>query len=300
LNNQDTYLTGRHYGAIGVIFEVKRPANVNEMITQNDLNKKALHEMILYYMRERVTNQNLEIKHLLATNGYKWFIFDATEFERAFVKNREFLNRFNQFEQGQLVSTNTELFYQEIARPFIEDKNNKLKFTYFDLEEYRAQIFSDTNANDKDLIPLFKIFSPNHLLKKPFLTDSNNLDKGFYTELLHIIGLEEVRDGSKKVIKRKKVPNSASLLENTISQLIVLDKIRRLPNPSQYGETEEEKLFSVGVELVLTWVNRILFLKLLEAQQIKYHNGNQDFAYLKDTRINGCNDLNTLFFEVIS
>jgi adenine-specific DNA-methyltransferase len=285
---------------IGVVLEVKRPANTNEMITLGDLNKKALHEMILYYMRERITNHNLEIKHLLATNGYKWFIFDATEFEKAFVKNREFLNRFNQFEQGQLVNTTTDFFYQEIAHPFLEANNLELKFTYFDLEEYRNQIFSDTNANDKDLVPLFKIFSPTHLLKKPFLTDSNNLDKGFYTELLHIIGLEEVKDGSKKVIKRKKVPNSASLLENTISQLIALDKIRRLPNPSQYGETDEERLFSVGIELVLTWVNRILFLKLLEAQQIKYHNGNQDFAYLNNAKINGCYALNTLFFKVLS
>jgi hypothetical protein len=52
---------------------------------------------------------------------------------------------------------------------------------------------------DNKLIPLFKILSPTHLLKLPFANDSNTLDKGFYTELLYLIGLEEVKEGSKKL-----------------------------------------------------------------------------------------------------
>ena len=33
---------------VGVIFEVKMPGNVSEMITREDLNRKALQELLLY------------------------------------------------------------------------------------------------------------------------------------------------------------------------------------------------------------------------------------------------------------
>jgi hypothetical protein len=36
-----------------------------------------------------------------------------------------------------------------------------------------------------------------------FADDSNKLDKYFYTELLHIIGLEEIKDKGKLKIQRK-------------------------------------------------------------------------------------------------
>jgi adenine-specific DNA-methyltransferase len=61
------------------------------------------------------------------------------------------------------------------------------------------------------------------------------------------------------------------LIENAINQLDSLDKVSRLQKPEQFGETYQEKLFNLGLELAITWVNRILFLKLLEAQLIKYH-----------------------------
>jgi hypothetical protein len=34
----------------------------------------------------------------------------------------------------------------------------------------------------------------------PFIKDSNSLDKAFYGELLHIIGLTEIKDKGKKMI----------------------------------------------------------------------------------------------------
>jgi hypothetical protein len=36
---------------------------------------------VLYYLRERITHKNLEVKYLVATNINEWFIFDATLFE---------------------------------------------------------------------------------------------------------------------------------------------------------------------------------------------------------------------------
>ena len=73
---------------------------------------------------------------------------------------------------------------------------------------------------------LFKLLSPEHLLKLSFANDSNSLDKNFYSELLHIIGLTEVKEGGEKLIERHKPGkrNFGSLLENAIEQLDSLEK----------------------------------------------------------------------------
>lgn len=140
------------------------------------------------------------------------------------------------------------------------------------------------------------------MLKLPFANDSNSLDKRFYTELLHIIGLAERKDGNKKIIDRKPETerNSASILESTIEQLDSLDKISRLENPKQYGNNHQERLFAVSLELSITWINRILFLKLLEAQLKKYHKGSNEYAFLNFSLIRNYDDLNTLFFQVLA
>jgi len=38
------------------------------MLRPDQINNKAFHELVLYYMRERITHKNLEIKHLIVTN----------------------------------------------------------------------------------------------------------------------------------------------------------------------------------------------------------------------------------------
>ncbi|MFM6038968.1 MAG: hypothetical protein ACKPBV_16745, partial [Sphaerospermopsis kisseleviana] len=69
-----------------------------------------------------------------------------------------------------------------------------------------------------------------------------------HNSLLHIIGLTETKEGSKKLIQRKKEPerNVGSLIENAIIQLDSLDKISRLEKPEQFGETYQEQLFNLG------------------------------------------------------
>ncbi|MFN7254545.1 MAG: class I SAM-dependent DNA methyltransferase, partial [Microcystis sp.] len=91
-----------------------------------------------------------------------------------------------------------------------------------------------------------------------------------------------------------------SLLENAISQVDSLDKISRLPNPEEFGETEEERLLNIGLELGITWINRILFLKLLEAQIIRYHRGDKSLGFLNLSKIADYDDLNRLFFSVLA
>ena len=231
--------------SVGVIIEAKSPSNKYEMLKHNDINAKALHELVLYYLRERMTNKNLEIRHLIATNINEWFIFDAGVFEKAFFDNRKFRKDFNEFESGRLSGKKTELFYNEIAKPFIDKNETEIEFTYFNISEYEKFLKNGKQDNDKKLIPLFKIFSPEHLLKLPFINDSNTLDKTFYSELLHIIGLTEIKKGTKKFIEREQKGNrnSGSLLENAIIQIEALDKTDRLKNPEQFGKTYQEKAF---------------------------------------------------------
>jgi len=286
---------------VAVILETKKPGNKSEMPTAADLNRKALHELVLYYLRERVTNKNLNVKHLIVTNTYEWFIFDAGVFEKAFVEHKAFAKQYEDFAAGRLASGKTEFFYNSVAKPFIAGLNEPFPFTYVDLRDYQLDTGTES-ADEKKLITLYKLFSPEHLLKFPFANDSNTLDKTFYAELLHIIGLTEVKEGGKKLIVRQEETKrgDASLLENTIIQLENRDKLSRLDDPQTYGATREEKLFNVALELSITWVNRILFLKLLESQLKSYHQNDADIGFLNANRLHNYDDLNTLFFGVLA
>jgi adenine-specific DNA-methyltransferase len=318
INTKDTKDLVIHHGKtnksdVGVIIEAKRPSNKPEMITCDNINKRAFHELVLYYLRERITEKNLNVKHLIISNIYEWYIFEEHVFERIFAQNKKFVKQFKDFEAGKKSTT---VFYDEIAQPFLNELNQSIEFTYFDIRAYEKILRNDDPKDDIKLIALFKLFSPEHLLKLPFVNDSNSLDKRFYSELLHIIGLTETKEGSKKLIERNKPGerHTGSILEDAIIQLDSLDKISRLEHPSRFGNTQQERLFNVGLELSITWINRILFLKLMEAQLISYHNSSRDigkgdkparseggsYAFLNLDKIKSYDDLNSLFFQVLA
>jgi type II restriction/modification system DNA methylase subunit YeeA len=287
---------------VGVIIEAKSPSNKAEMPSQKNLNSKALQELVLYFLRERITHKNLELKNLVVTNVNEWFIFDAQLFDKLFAQDKNLVKQFEEFEAGKLSGKNTDFFYKEIAKINIESKLDKLEYTYFDLASYALIVRNSNQQDDNQLIVLYKLLSPEHLMKLSFANDSNSLDKNFYNELLHLIGLTETKEGGKKLIERQKAGHrhAGSLLENVINQLDSLDKLSRLPNVNQYGDTYEERLFAVGLELCITWVNRILFLKLLEAQLISYSKRDNSFAFLHKGLLHDYDNLNALFFMVLA
>ncbi len=286
---------------VGVLVETKKPSNKTEMPANDNLNAKAFHELVLYFLRERITGKNLEIKHLVITNVYEWFVFDASEFDRVFAQNKKLVKQFVDFEEGRLSDTKTDFFYKQIADPFLEQLDTEISFTHFDLRDYEKIIRNNDQADDKKLVALFKFFSPENLLKLPFANDSNSLDKGFYAELLHIIGLQETREGGKKLIGRKAENDrdAGSLIENAITILKYEDGLSQVKAAS-YGANKDEQLYNVALELVITWINRILFLKLLEGQLVKYHSGDQSFRFLNSARIPDFDALNKLFFQVLA
>jgi hypothetical protein len=287
--------------SVGVIFETKKP-NSSEMFSAAKPNVKALHQLIFYYLQERIEHKNLAVKHLIITDIYNWYIFDENLFDRLFYRNTKFQKGYETFKQS---GKDTAFFYNEIAKPILAEAEIDLECTHFNLNQYThlretSKISLTSNLeDDTKLIPLYKILSPVHLLKLPFANDSNQLDKNFYAELLHILGLEEVKEGSKKLIQRKAKPDEFSLLENAMTKIENRGFLDIL-EPSKYGSNRQEQVFNIALELCITWINRILFLKLLEAQLISYHKGNKAYRFLNSTVIYDNDRLNKLFFEVLA
>ncbi len=282
---------------VGVILEVKKPSNKSEMVTEAKPNSKALQELILYYLRERFDHNNTDIKYLVITNIYEWYIIDEVWFEKNVFRNSKLKK---DYENWKLSGKDTKFFYDSVAKSFLDDVTEEMPAAYFDVRTYEKYVANADKEDDTKLIGLYKILSPAHLLKQPFVNDSNSLDTKFYTELLHIIGLEEIKDGGKKLIKRKAKSDEASLLENTIIKLEDKDALRNINNLSTFGANKDEQLFNVALELCITWVNRVLFIKLLEAQLYKYHKGSKDYLFLNSKLIHDFDELSNLFFQVLA
>ncbi|MBK9334396.1 MAG: class I SAM-dependent DNA methyltransferase [Ignavibacteria bacterium] len=290
--------------SVGVIIEAKRPGNKSEMISGGKLNCKAFQELVLYYMHERADEKNIDVKYCIVTNIFEWYIFDASVFEKYFYRNKEFLKKYEEWRHGQKVTRDTALFYNDIVKPFIDSIEDEIQAVHFDIRDYE-EILKSVNAEDdkeKSLISLYKLFSPHHLLRVSFADDSNKLDESFYKELLHIIGLEEVKEGSKHVIRRneKDKRDAGSLLENAISKLSILDSADRVSDKDNYGDTKDEKNFNIALELCITWINRILFLKLLEAQLVNYHSGLPHYKFLKPEFLKDFDEVFSLFHHVLA
>jgi hypothetical protein len=282
---------------VGVVIEAKRPKNVNEMVSVTNANKKALHELILYYLDERHQSKNNQLKQLIITNINEWYIIDANFFDKHIYRNTQIKKL---YETKQNDKKDNPFFYEEIAK-IVSKLNVEIPCVYFDINDYNVILRNNKKEDDRELIALYKILSPQHLLKIATPNDSNSLNEKFYKELLHIIGLEEAKDGGKNIIRRKKENrNAASLIELTIEALNTEDILHRLPDQSIYGDNKEDKIFNISLELGITWINRILFLKLLEGQLISYHQGNKEYRFLNTETIHDFDELFKLFHKVLA
>ncbi|MCX6235212.1 MAG: Eco57I restriction-modification methylase domain-containing protein [Bacteroidetes bacterium] len=283
---------------VGVIIEAKRPTNINEMVSGDNPNKKALHELILYYLDERNKVGNNQLKQLVITNVNEWYIIDVNHFDKHINRNKQ-INKL--YETKINDKKDNPFFYEEVAK-IIEKIDVEIPCVYFDIREYDTILRNNKKEDDRELTALQKILSPQHLLKIVTPNDSNSLDERFYKELLHIIGLEEAKEGGKNIIMRKlENKNPASLIESTIDAILTEDSLHRLPDQTIYGEAEEERIFNISLELCITWINRILFLKLLEGQLVTYHPGNKEkYLFLNSAIINDFDELFKLFHKVLA
>jgi hypothetical protein len=161
INTKDTKDLVIHLGKsnkdnVGVIIEAKRPSNKGEMITAEKPNVKALHELVLYYLRERIDEKNIDVKYLIATNIYEWFIIEASYFDKLFSNNSFFVRQYKEWRDGKKVNKTTDLFYNEIAKPFIENLDEKIPCAYFNLKDYKTFLDNEDLEDDKNLIELSK------------------------------------------------------------------------------------------------------------------------------------------------
>ena len=280
---------------VGVLLEFKKPTEKRDMVSAENANVKALQEIVLYYLRQTVDHDNHKITNLVVTNIYEWFIFDGVWFEKNIFRNTKLKKEYLAYKTS---GHDTKYFYDTIAAKYLAEFKEDVPCTYFNLKDYEKKITNDSKKDDDDLIDLYKILSPEHLLNKKFANDSNSLNTDFYNELLYIIGLEESKETAKKTIRRinEAERNPGSFIENTISILktnkyLGYDKSDEIEN--QYYET--------ALELCITWLNRILFLKLLESQLINYHkNADADYSFLSPSKISEFDELQELFFDVLA
>lgn len=290
---------------VAVIIEAKRPTNT-EFPTPERTNTKALHELLLYYLRER-ENGNNQIRNLILTNGWCWYLLDENWLDKQAWHNKSLVADFRRYEKEK----RTEDFYRDVAGPFFNAVTEPLPLTFIDLRDYRKLIDapdlleSSKSDEQQQVAALYKVLSPQHLLKLSLGNDSNSLNQEFYSELLHILGLEEVKESNKLVIKRlpKGKREDGSLMELALFQIVNRNRLRTQGHVFYPELDGDEKLFAIGIELVITWINRILFLKLLEGQLVSIHKHHPDknkYLILNKEHVKDIDELAKLFFDVLA
>lgn len=274
-----------------VFIETKSTTSV-EMVKRDDLRAKAFYESILYYMNER-NDKNDELKYIIITNMKEWCIIDALDFDRLFWRDNSFRNKYQQFKNGQLSFKTTDQYYELVVAPFIDQSCSTLRYTYFNLKDLSINRDGTTKQN---ISGIYKILSPNFLFKQYERNDNNHLNRKFYTELLYIMGLEEIEEDSKRIIKRRSDRHEGALIENAI-EMIKSNSTSDLPVE---GDTEEERIYNAALQLSIIWINRLLFLKLLEAQLLVYNKNDDKYRFLNSSKLKSYSDLDTLFFRIMA
>ncbi len=85
-----------------------------------------------------------------------------------FAENKTFVKQFVDFEEKRLSGSKTDYFYNDIAKPYIASLQGTIEFAHFDIRKYDKPLRNNDKNDDKTLIALFKLLSPEHLLKLSF------------------------------------------------------------------------------------------------------------------------------------
>ncbi|HEH6250332.1 TPA: class I SAM-dependent DNA methyltransferase [Campylobacter jejuni] len=258
-----------------VLIEAKKP-NSKEFITHTKVNSKALHETILYYFRNR--EYSFSLKFIIITDFYKFYIFKISEFEELFYKNPSFKKLFEEFcNPNSLFKGNTEEFYKEVAK-LIENSKENLKGFLIDLTFLKDK----QKSNFKNLASIYKTFHRDFLLNEFNPNDANSLNNAFYKELLYILGLCESKQNSKLIIAK----SQESEEEQGTFYTAINSKLK-------------EENFETILKLLILWLNRILFLKLIESNLVRF-NDDKNLKFLNFKKIPDFDKLSELFFEVLA
>lgn len=261
-------------GQLLALIETKKPDNKSEMLNVDSLNRKGLWELIYYYLAATrdttgfkvCMKPNTEIRRLIVTNSVEWFIFDANDIEKYCTGYLEKL--FFKYCNNQLnYAKDTGKFYQEI-KVYLDKAGitEKLEFVHFNL--------NDIYKKKREWRNLYKIFSKYYLLKniyKPAFK-AHVLNNSFYQELLYIMGLKEIKqDGKNVIIIDMEIKNS---LAEQVYRKYTEDK-----------EKPREIAFEKTFELIIIWINRLLFIKLFEGQLVSFNSDVPCYRILDNEKI---------------
>ena len=260
---------------VAVIIETKVVGS-KDMITIHDLNRKAFHESIFYFMQERERG-NDKLTHIVITDFYDWFVFDAKDFDRLFWRNDQLKKSFHAYHDPNLLTKSTADVYAAIAAHL-----SKTITTEVTIDCAHFNLSTHNNIKDKELTAIYKLLSKENLLKSFNPNDANSLNREFYNELLYILGLEEIKDGGKRLINATDTAGSL--------YVAVADKLDQQGKPHAFEDV---------IKLIIIWINRILFLKLLESQILNW-TGDKTSRFLSADKISGYDELENLFFDTLA
>ena len=275
LNENHVDLSVKKDNKTQVIFEFKAPNNKAEMLQADneDVNKKALQEAIWYFYNQDSKEISYNIKNVVITDTEHLFFFNPKQF-----CNKDLERICLQFRNNQVAYTDTKTLYDQIGAK-IKEKCISFDYAEFDLIQYKSKILNNSfNDNDlRQLKYLYKALHPDFLLREYSPKDSNELNSKFYNELLYILGLKEEGKNQKKIV--------ASDTKGTLRDRIAYDL-----NCNRFDDV---------INLIIVWLNRLLFLKLFESQLISFNDNNKTYAFLNFDKIPTFAKLNRLFFNVL-
>lgn len=286
--NVDSAIKSRNKKLL-VPIEVKKPSNTTEMIAKDNLAKKALAEIVYYYLENTRSVQgsrpkpikDSEIRRLIVTDGYTWFLFDRQDIENLCtspIGDGSIELYYYKYKNKQTGDNRTSDFYHTLIESFLPklEVTQTLQYVYFDLREPR---------DDK---ALYKLMHREYLLKEGFHAKSSTqeLNRNFYRELLYLMGLKEDKSAGKHVICID--PTIKNSLSDQVFRKLTTDK----------GRTKEEAT-EITFQLVLIWINRLLFIKLFEGQLLAFNENDKYYHILDWQKITSFQELNRLFFDVL-
>ena len=306
---------------VEVIIEAKKPSNKEEMFSPENINCRALHECILYYLRERDENlltPNTSLTYIIITDFYQFYIFKSSEFKRLF-ESKQIKNLYKNFTEKKGLfhtskSTKNEDLYAELKKilssvGFLDSVRDSSKLSnsphtnpintnpsqanpshtnlsqenqpQANIEGYYFDLRTFDSLKPKDKAHIATLLSPEFLHDERTL-DPNAISEPFYRELLHILGLTEK--------EQRKIAIDESQ-ENSFAKHIFYKLEQKIPKDS---------LLDSMMNLIIIWLNRILFLKLIESKLLEFNDNDTKLCFLTSHKIKDFATLEHLFFEVLA
>ena len=262
-------------GNLRVIIETKTWQNKNEFPKDSSLICKGLCELILYYLRatrdvtgEKVKQKSkVEVRRLILSNSLDWYIFDANDIEKLCSGHLE--RQYFKFVNKQLNYADNQHFYDEVSAYLTENQiDTNLDYLRIELSDYVK--FKANKSNQSKIDLLYKVFDYHFMLKEAYRNAGKThvLNTHFYEELLYIMGLKETKDKGKTLI----------VLDHTITNSIGWQLYKKYTEDKEYPI---ERSTEGTLELMILWIDRLLFIKLFEGQLIAFNSDSPEYHIFK-------------------